>query len=76
MSKLDRTRACYQHCCLMYVNNQRMSNESLRKRFNLSEKKAATVSLIIGATKELELIKPDASESSSTRYARYLPYWA
>lgn len=76
MSKLDRVRACYQHCCLMYVNNQRMSNESLRKRFNLSEKKAATVSLIIGATKELELIKPDASESSSTRYARYLPYWA
>ncbi|MEJ2794962.1 ATP-binding protein [Iodobacter sp. LRB] len=76
MSKKDRIRACYQHCCLMYVNNQRMSNESMRKRFDLSEKKTATVSLIIGAAKEAKLIKADDSESSSTRYARYLPYWA
>lgn len=75
MGKSDRIRACYQHCCLMYVNNQRMSNESLRKRFKLSEKKAATVSLVIGATKEAGMIKQDDTESSSTRYARYLPYW-
>lgn len=24
MSKADRIRACYQHCCLMYVSNRRM----------------------------------------------------
>lgn len=76
MSKTDRVRACYQHCCLMYVSNQRMSNQSLRERFGLSELKAATVSLVIGATKEGGLIKPDESETSSTRYARYLPFWA
>jgi ATP-dependent DNA helicase RecG len=39
MSKKDRIRACYQHCCLLYVNNQRMSNQTLRERFCLSEKK-------------------------------------
>ncbi len=27
MSKPDRIRACYQHCCLLYVSNQRMSNQ-------------------------------------------------
>lgn len=76
MSKADRIRACYQHCCLMYVSNQRMSNQSLRERFGSIEAKPATVSLIIGATKEAGLIKADESETNSTRYARYLPYWA
>lgn len=76
MSKSDRVRACYQHCCLQYVCGKKMSNQSLRERFGLSESKAATVSLVIGATKEAGLIKADDSESSSTRYARYLPFWA
>ena len=64
------------NCCLLYVNNQRMSNQTLRERFRLSESQAATVSHIIGATKEAGLIKTDESESTSTRYARYLPFWA
>ncbi|MEH2235290.1 ATP-binding protein [Nostoc sp.] len=76
MSKSDRIRACYQHCCLLYVSNQQMSNQTLRERFGLSESRTATVSLIIGATKEAGLIKADESESTSTRYARYLPFWA
>ncbi|WP_265946586.1 ATP-binding protein [Dechloromonas sp. A34] len=76
MSKADRTRACYQHCCLKYVSNQRMSNQSLRERFRLPESKAAIASQVIGATKDAGLIKPDESETSSTRYARYLPFWA
>lgn len=76
MSKTDRIRACYQHCCLLYVSNQRMSNQTLRERFRLSESQAANVSYIIGFTKEAGLIKADESESTSTRYARYLPFWA
>ncbi|MDD2723425.1 MAG: ATP-binding protein [Methylovulum sp.] len=76
MSKPDRIRACYQHCCLQYVSNHRMSNQSLRERFKLLESKAATVSLVIGATKDAGLIKADESDSTSTRYARYLPFWA
>jgi ATP-dependent DNA helicase RecG len=76
MSKADRVRACYQHCCLVYVSNQRMSNQSLRERFGLIESKAATVSLVMGAAKESGLIEPDESETTSTRYARYLPFWA
>jgi ATP-dependent DNA helicase RecG len=76
MSRTDRIRACYQHCCLRYVTNRRMSNQSLRERFRLGESSSATVSLIIGATKDVGLIKPDNTETSSTRYARYLPFWA
>nr|CRH07367.1 Protein of unknown function [Candidatus Magnetococcus massalia] len=77
MRKPDRVRACYQHCCLMYVGSRdRMSNQSLRERFGLPSSKGATVSLVIAATKEADLIKPDEADTSSTRYARYLPYWA
>lgn len=76
MSKPDRIRACYQHCALKYVSNERMSNQSLRERFRLPESKAATASQVIGATKEAGLIKTDESDTTSTRYARYLPFWA
>ena len=76
MSKTDRIRACYQHCCLMYVSNQRMSNQSLRERFRLPESKAATVSQVIAVTKDAGMIAADESESASTRYARYIPFWA
>lgn len=76
MSKPDRIRACYQHCCLKYVSNERMSDQSLRDRFKLPESKAVTASQVIGATKDAGLIKADESETASTRYARHLPFWA
>ncbi len=37
MSSRDRTRACYQHVCLMYVFNQSATNASLRKRFSFED---------------------------------------
>jgi len=44
MDRNDRIRACYQHCCLRYVMNEQMTNQSLRERFKLAEKKIAAVS--------------------------------
>lgn len=76
MSKADRIRACYQHCCLMYVTNQRMTNKSLRERFRLPESKAANASQVIAACQEAGRIKLDDSDTTSKRYARYLPFWA
>lgn len=76
MEKLDRIRACYQHCCLQYISHQPMSNKTLRERFHLSEAKASTVSQIVSATKKAGLIKADDTGSASPRYARYLPFWA
>jgi ATP-dependent DNA helicase RecG len=76
MSKSARIRACYQHCCLQYVSRQRMSNQTLRERFGFDDSKNALISQVISSTKELGLIKADLSASSSTRYVRYLPFWA
>ena len=76
MSKDDRIRASYQHCCLRYVMNEKMTNQSLRERFKLSEKKSDAISRVIRDTSERELIKLEDPENASRRYARYVPFWA
>jgi ATP-dependent DNA helicase RecG len=76
MGRDDRVRACYQHCCLRWVMNDRMTNQSLRARFNLAERKSAVVSQIIAATVDAGHVKLDSTVGSSRRFARYLPVWA
>lgn len=76
MDRNDRVRACYQHCCLRYVMNEQMTNQSLRERFKLPESKVATVSQIIAATIDAEKIKPADPTQTSTRYRSYVPFWA
>ncbi len=76
MDRNDRVRACYQHCVLRYVMREYMTNQSLRKRFKLPEKKSASVSQIIAAALDEELIKADESVGVSRKFARYLPFWA
>jgi ATP-dependent DNA helicase RecG len=76
MSREDRIRACYQHAALKWVMSERMTNQSLRARFRLSEGKAATTSQVIAATIDAGLIKPDEAAGTSRKYARYLPFWA
>lgn len=76
MDRNDRVRSCFQHCALMWVMSEKMTNQSLRGRFNLPEKKASVVSQVIAATIEAGLIKADDSVGGSRKYARYLPFWA
>lgn len=76
MDREDRVRACYQHCALKWVMSERMTNQSLRERFHLSESKSAIISQIIAATIEAGKIKPDEKVGGSRKYARYLPFWA
>lgn len=72
----DRIRAGYQHCCLRYVMNQKMTNQSLRERFNLPQSKAESVSRIIQASLDKGRIKLDDQKNKSKRYAKYVPFWA
>jgi predicted HTH transcriptional regulator len=75
MDREDRVRACYQHCALKFVLSERMTNRSLRERFNLPDTKSANVSQIISQTIDIGLIKPE-SAGGSKKYARYVPFWA
>ncbi len=76
MDRSDRIRATYQHCCLRYVMNEKMSNQSLRERFRLSEKKTESVSRAIRDTVDLGKIKLADPEQTSLRYRNYVPFWA
>lgn len=76
MGRIDRIRACYQHCCLRYVLHQKMTNQTLRERFKLSEDKNVLVSQIIAATVDAGKIKLADPARSAPRYRSYLPSWA
>lgn len=76
MDRNDRVRACYQHCCLRYVMNARMTNQSLRERFKLAEEKVAIVSQIIASAIEAGKVKLADPGQTSTRYRSYVPFWA
>jgi ATP-dependent DNA helicase RecG len=76
MDKKDRIRACFQHACLKYVMNEKMTNQSLRERFKISDENAAMVSRLIKETLEAKLIKEDDPENKSRRFVRYIPAWA
>ncbi len=76
MDRKERVRACYQHACLLYVSNQKMTNQSLRERFKLPESRADAASRIIADAMNDEVIKVDNPENRSRRYAKYIPYWA
>ncbi len=76
MDKKDRVRACYQHCVLKYVTNDKMTNQSLRDRFNIAQENAAMVSRIIKDTFEGGFIKEEDPENKSKKFAKYIPHWA
>lgn len=76
MDKDDRIRACYQHCVLKYVSNERMSNQTLRQRFKILDENYPIASRIIADTIKEGFIKPADPESTSKKYATYVPYWA
>jgi len=76
MDRNDRIRATYQHCCLRYVMNERMTNQTLRDRFKLPESKTATVSQSIASTVDAGKIKLADPDQTSTRYRSYIPFWA
>lgn len=75
MEKADRVRACYLHACLRYVTRQPMTNTSLRERFGIEERNAATASRLLNEAVESGLIVVQDAEVG-TKVRRYLPFWA
>jgi predicted HTH transcriptional regulator len=76
LSKQEKIRACYQHACLKYVSNAKMTNQTLRDRFEIDAHNYSTASRIIRDTMDENLIKEENPDSNSRKYASYLPYWA
>ena len=76
MSKQDKIRACYQHCCLLNEDNKEMTNQSVRERFEIDKKNFSIASRIINDTLAAGLIKSAEPENVSRKFASYIPYYA
>lgn len=76
LDKKEKIRACYQHACLKYVSNEKMTNQSLRDRFKIEDQNSAIASRIIKDALEEGVIKKDEPESKSRKFPAYLPIWA
>ncbi|GHT51072.1 hypothetical protein AGMMS49982_07600 [Bacteroidia bacterium] len=75
MTKEDRIRACYQHCCLKYMEKEHMTNQSLRVRFEIEDKNYPMVSKLMKETCNSGLIKEYQPENKSRKFTSYIPYW-
>jgi predicted HTH transcriptional regulator len=76
MSKQDKIRACYQHCCLLHESNREMTNQSVRERFEIGNKNFSIASRIIADTLDTGLIKVADVENVSRKFASYVPFYA
>jgi len=72
----DRIRACYQHCCLKYMEKERMTNQSFRERMEIEEKNYPMASKLIKETCNTGLIKEYQPENKSRKFTTYIPCWA
>ena len=75
MNRKDRVWATYLHATLRYIQNDFMTNSSLRERFGIEVKNRSMVSKIINETiKEGKIAIYD--ESVGTKAREYIPWWA
>ncbi len=75
MEKRDKIRACYQHCVLKYVTGEKMTNASLRERFQIEENNYPIASRILSETIKSNLIKDADPNNKSKKHSRYVPFW-
>lgn len=75
ISAEDKLWACYLHACIKQVQNEQLTNTSLRERFGLKQSSSGSASRLIKEAVSAGLIKP-LDPDTAPRYMRYLPYWA
>jgi len=75
MTKQEKISACYQHACLMYEDGEKINNQSVRERFELSKNDSSVASRIISDTTDAGLIKPADIETASKKYMTYIPFY-
>ena len=73
MTVSERSRACYQHCIIKYLDNKKMKNSTLCERFGIEKKNAAQASAVIKKALENKFIK--ATDPEHPR-GGYEPIWA
>jgi ATP-dependent DNA helicase RecG len=74
MDKEDRVRALYLHACLKYVNQQQMTNTTVRQRFGIAASNSALASRLIREAINARAIVP-YDPDVGYKAMRYVPAW-
>ncbi len=75
LSTEEKLWSCYLHACIKYVQNEHLTNSSLRERFALPESSSGSISRLIKEAVNKKMIKPLDPETAP-RYMKYIPIWA
>ncbi len=75
MSKEERLDAMYLHASLKYVENDFMTNATLRTRFKMDSKKSYLISRLIRDGLDAELIRA-SDPAANNKNMKYVPFWA
>jgi predicted HTH transcriptional regulator len=71
----DKVWACYLHACIKQVQDEQLTNSSLRERFGLPVSSSGSISRLIKETTKKGFIKP-LDPDTAPRYMKYIPIWA
>ncbi len=75
MGRINRVRACFQHCILHWIARDFMTNTSLRERFGIKDSNYPMASKVIKNTIDAGLIKLADPAVKSGKDRRYIPIW-
>ena len=76
LDRQERIYACYQHACLKYVTNDKMTNLTLRERLGIDKQNYPMASRIIKDSLIAGKIKEEKTENQSRNNKGYVPFWA
>ena len=76
LDRQERIYACYQHACLKYVANEKMTNLTLRERLGIEKQNYPMASRIIRDAINAGKIKEEKTENQSRNNRGYIPFWA
>ena len=77
LTKDEKIMACYFHSQIKHlIEHKAMTNSSFCERLNIETKNQSIASRIIKDTLEKGLIKKFDPDNKSTRYVKYLPFYA
>ncbi len=71
----NKIQACYMHACIKYLQNEQLTNSSLRTRFGLQSTSSGVVSRLIKDTIAKGLIKP-LDPHTAPKHMRHIPFWS
>ncbi|WP_397364340.1 ATP-binding protein [Olleya sp. R77988] len=76
MSQEERIESVYQHSVIQFLSNGSLTNKSLRERLRMTTHQRPQISLLIKQAIDLGRIKLEDPNNQSTKFAKYVPYWA